>query len=66
MTAALKSRDGQLVTAERQLQGLQEADANDKQSLADIIANLRGALDFLFFMKDPLQCMILTSCCKFL
>lgn len=39
---ALKSRDGQLATAQRQLQGLQEADANDKQSLADIIAGLRG------------------------
>ena len=39
---ALKSRDGQLATAQRQLRGLQEADANDKQSLADIIAGLRG------------------------
>ena len=43
MTTALKARDVQLATAQRQLQGVQEADANDKQSLADIIANLRGA-----------------------
>ena len=43
---ALKSRDGQLATAQRQLQGLQEADANDKQSLADIIAGLRGTFCF--------------------
>ena len=39
---ALKLRDGQLATAQKQLQGLQEADATDKQSLADIIAGLRG------------------------
>ena len=39
---ALRSRDGQLVTAQRQLQSLQEADATDKQSLADVIASLRG------------------------
>ena len=44
MMTALKSRDGQLATAQRQLQGLQEADANDKQSLADVIATLRGRL----------------------
>ena len=42
MMTALKSRDSQLSTAQRQLQGLQETDANDKQSLADIIASLRG------------------------
>lgn len=44
MMTALNSRDGQLATAQRQLQGLQEADANDKQSLADVIATLRGEL----------------------
>lgn len=49
---ALKSRDGQLATAQRQLQGLQEADANDKQSLADIIAGLRGTLSLLPICLD--------------
>lgn len=42
MMTALKSRDSQLTTAQRQLQELQEADASDKQSLADVIATLRG------------------------
>lgn len=42
LMTALNSRDEQLGTAQRQLRGLQEADANDKQSLADIIAGLRG------------------------
>lgn len=50
---ALKSRDGQLATAQKQLQGLQEADANDKQSLADIIAGLRGTPLLLPICLDP-------------
>ena len=52
---ALKSRDGQVATAQRQLQGLQEADANDKQSLADIIAGLRGTSCFCPFGWTGLQ-----------
>ena len=52
---ALKARDGQLATAQRQLQGLQEADANDKQSLADIIAGLRGTFCFCPFDGTRLQ-----------
>lgn len=52
---ALKSRDGQLATAQKQLQGLQEADATDKQSLADIIAGLRGILPFCPFNWTGLQ-----------
>ncbi|KAL0056376.1 hypothetical protein WJX82_010684 [Trebouxia sp. C0006] len=52
MMTALKSRDGQLATAQRQLQGLQEADANDKQSLADVIATLRGERQELSELLD--------------
>lgn len=44
MMTALKSRDEQVATAQRQLRGLQEADSKDKQSLAEIIAGLRGTL----------------------
>lgn len=59
---ALKSRDGQLATAQRQLQGLQEADANDKQSLADIIAGLRGTQLLLRNLTSSCRNCTNTSC----